>query len=232
MYLEQIVWPDARLLAADTSSPHFTLPAGSYVFPFRLQLPLQNACNSHVNHSSVPIHHVTEALPPSFSGGIRGSIQYLPYFSIRLMNRYFVKVKVCRHSLFQKDLRRVVPFSFWPTELPRLPSEISQTFVCRKHMFASSKKGTGVNTIRKSTMQTTDAGDITFEARLPNPPILIPSQSIPLTIILKKREGLSSYSVRSINRDYSRYYNNLPKSWAPTRYQVYIPYSIQNKIKP
>ena len=88
--LEQIVWPDVKireLKEADKSSSHFTLPAGSHSFPFRLQFPMNNAsCSVRKGDAFNSLHakHVTQVLPPTFSlvptgfSGVSGvEIRYL-----------------------------------------------------------------------------------------------------------------------------------------------------------
>ena len=86
--MQQIVWPNAELRAAKAgnidSSSHFTLQAGSYKFPFRLRLPINNSCQPppsamsmqhyHISNgggiSTVahPTTHVKQTLPPSLGG--------------------------------------------------------------------------------------------------------------------------------------------------------------------
>jgi hypothetical protein len=93
--MQQVVWPDKMLreTKATSSSTHFTLQAGSYTFPFRLRLPVNNACqpppgvmsmqNYHFTNNSLttvsrPAGHVKQTLPPSLGGIEDALIRYPP----------------------------------------------------------------------------------------------------------------------------------------------------------
>jgi hypothetical protein len=97
LYLQQIVWPDKKLRETKaentSSSSHFTLQAGSYTFPFRIRLPVNNACqpppgvmsiqNYHFANNSLttvsqPLGHVKQTLPPSLGGIEDAYIRYSP----------------------------------------------------------------------------------------------------------------------------------------------------------
>jgi hypothetical protein len=95
LYLQEIVWPDEKLRetkASNISSSHFTLQAGSYSFPFRLRIPVNNNCqpppsmmsmqNYHFTSNSIatvshPLGHVTQTLPPSLVGIEDAWIRYI-----------------------------------------------------------------------------------------------------------------------------------------------------------
>ena len=83
--MQQVVWPDKKLQESRgrSSAGHFTLQAGSHTFPFRLRLPVNNACQpppnamsmqnfaftqNSITTVSVPLEHVKQTLPPSLSG--------------------------------------------------------------------------------------------------------------------------------------------------------------------
>src|SRR5271170_5793814 len=106
--------------------------------------------------------------------------------------RYFVKVTVNRPSFFSRNLRHIVPFVFCPIEPPRPPPQNSQIFVRKKHTLAQSKSadpGFWGGLFRKETPSTGNGGTIAFEARLPNPAILVPTEPIPITLLLKRDVG-------------------------------------------
>jgi len=197
--MQQVVWPDKRLretkAANATSSSHFTLQAGSYTFPFRLRLPVNNSCqpppgamsrqNFHFTNNAIatvthPENHVKQTLPPSL-GGINDA--YI---------RYFVKVTVNRPSFFSRNHRHIVPFVFCPIEPPRPPPQNNQVFVRKKHTLALSAKQQDPGFLAglfKKTPLSGNGGTIIFEARLPNPPIVVPTEPIPLTLLVKRDSG-------------------------------------------
>src|SRR5579871_439791 len=194
--MQQVVWPDKKLretkAANASSSSHFTLQAGSYTFPFRLRLPINNACqpppsmmsrqNYHLTNNSIttvshPQGHVKQTLPPSL-GGIDDA--YI---------RYFVKVTVNRPSFFSRNHRHIIPFVFCPIEPPRPPPQNNQIFVRKKHTLALSAKQQEPGFwggLFKKTPSTGNGGTVAFEARLPNPPIIVPTEPIPLSLYLKR----------------------------------------------
>ena|SRR5271170_959396 len=93
--MQQVVWPDKKLrdtkASNSSSSSHFTLQAGSYTFPFRLRIPVNNSCqpppsvmsmqNYHFTNNSIatvshPLGHVKQTLPPSLGGIEDAYIRY------------------------------------------------------------------------------------------------------------------------------------------------------------
>jgi hypothetical protein len=112
------------------------------------------------------------------------------------VSRYFVKVTVNRPSLFSRNLRAIVPFVFCPIEPPRPPPQHSQIFVRKKYTLAPSRQSTTDNAGFFGSLfgkpprpQTGNGGTVAFEARLPNPAILVPTEPIPLTFLLKRDVG-------------------------------------------
>jgi len=105
--------------------------------------------------------------------------------------RYFVKVTVNKPSFFSRNLRQIVPFVFCPIEPPRPPQD-SQIFVRKKYTLAAPPRQaesffSGLFRT-KSPANTGNGGTVTFEARLPNPPIIVPTEPIPLTFILRRED--------------------------------------------
>ena len=104
-----------------------------------------------------------------------------------------MKVTVNRPSLFSRNLRHIVPFVFCPIEPPRPPPQNSQIYVRKKHTLAinpRSQEPSFFGTLFGiKPVPTGNGGTVAFEARLPNPPILVPTEPIPLTFILKRDEG-------------------------------------------
>jgi hypothetical protein len=205
-----VVWPEKKLreTKASSSSSHFTLQAGSYTFPFRLRLPVNNACqpppgpmsmqnyhftNNAVTTVSYPLGHVKQTLPPSLGGVEDAWIRFTSPSDAMLNMRYFVKVTVNRPSLFSRNLRNIVPFVFCPIEPPRPPPKNNQIFVRKKHTLAAPTKNAESGffgaLFRKSSNVTGNSGTVAFEARLPNPTIIVPTEPIPLTFILKRDKG-------------------------------------------
>jgi len=87
-------------------------------------------------------------------------------------------------------MRQTVPFVFCPIEPPR-PPQNSQIFVRKKYTLAAPpRQAESIFSFfrTKSPANTGNGGAVTFEARLPNPPIIVPTEPIPLTFILR-REG-------------------------------------------
>jgi hypothetical protein len=107
--------------------------------------------------------------------------------------RYFVKVTVNRPSLFSRNLRHIVPFVFCPIEPPRPPPQNTQIFVRKKHTLAVAPKaadpGFWGGFFRKGPALAGNGGTVAFEARLPNPLIIVPTEPIPITLILKRDAG-------------------------------------------
>jgi hypothetical protein len=139
---------------------------------------------------SHPTTHVKQTLPPSL-GGIEDA--YIRYSSpYRINRRYFVKVTVNRPSMFSRNLRHIVPFVFCPIEPPQPPPQNNQIFVRKKHTLALSARaadpGFWGGLFRKPAVLG-NGGTVAFEARLPNPPIIVPTEPIPLTFILRRDAG-------------------------------------------
>jgi hypothetical protein len=112
----------------------------------------------------------------------------------KLINSYFVKVTVNRPSLFSRNLRKIVPFVFCPVEPPR-PPQTNQIFVRKKVALAQppravvdSSPGYWSGLFRKTASIPSNGGTgiVTFEARLPNPAILVPTEQIPVILYLKR----------------------------------------------
>lgn len=108
-----------------------------------------------------------------------------------LTRRYFVKVTVNRPSLFSRNLRQIVPFVFCPVEPPR-PPQTKQIFVRKKltltqpsQAVADSSPGFWGSLFRKAP-SISPSGIVAFEARLPHPAILVPAETIPVTLFLKR----------------------------------------------
>jgi hypothetical protein len=141
--------------------------------------------NFHFTSNSIttitqPEGHVKQTLPPSL-GGIDDA--YI---------RYFVKVTVNRPSFFARNHRQIIPFVFCPIEPPRPPPQNNQIFVRKKHTLALSAKQQEPGFLAglfKKTPLSGNGGTIAFEARLPNPPILVPTEPIPVTLYLKRVSG-------------------------------------------
>ena len=107
--------------------------------------------------------------------------------------RYFVKVTVNRPSFFSRNLRQIVPFVFCPIESPRPPPK-GQIYVRKRQTLAQDPKsiepGFWGGLFGKAPTNTTgNGGIVAFEAHLPNPPILVPTEPIPITLVLKRDEG-------------------------------------------
>lgn len=106
-------------------------------------------------------------------------------------SRYFVKVTVNRPSFFSRNLRHITPFVFCPIEPPR-PTSTTQLFVRKKHTLSSpapSSPGLFNGLFRKPPPAQGNAGTIVFEARMPNPAIIVPTEPLPLTLLVKRAEG-------------------------------------------
>lgn len=97
-----------------------------------------------------------------------------------------------RPSFFSRNHRHIIPFVFCPIEPPRPPPQNNQIFVRKKHTLALSAKqqepGLFGNLFKKTPLSG-NGGTVAFEARLPNPPILVPTEPIPLTLYLKRVSG-------------------------------------------
>jgi hypothetical protein len=93
--------------------------------------------------------------------------------------------------MFSRNLRHIVPFVFCPIEPPRPSSQNNQIFVRKKHTLASLPRNQdqGLLGLFRRQPTTGNAGTISLEARVPNPPILVPTEPIPLTFILKRDVG-------------------------------------------
>jgi len=82
---------------------------------------------------------------------------------------------------------------FCPIEPPRPPSQNNQIFVRKKYTLAitarAEEPGFLSSLFRKPTPMVGNAGTVAFEARLPNPAILVPTEPIPLTLILRRDAG-------------------------------------------
>jgi hypothetical protein len=116
-----------------------------------------------------------------------------PLQLLRVNARYFVKVTVNRHSFFSRNLRHTVPFVFCPVEPPRPPQK-GQMFVRKKHTLAPPPKASepgfwsALFGIPPANL-TGNGGIVTFEARLPNPPLIVPTEPIPISLILRRDAG-------------------------------------------
>jgi len=115
-------------------------------------------------------------------------------FSASAYGRYFVKVTVNRPSFFTRNLRHIAPFVFCPIEPPR-PATTTQLFVRKKHTLSSAPtNGGGASTLfsglfRKPSAAQGNSGTIVFEARMPNPPIIVPTEAVPLTLLVRRDQG-------------------------------------------
>jgi hypothetical protein len=80
-----------------------------------------------------------------------------------------------------------VPFVFCPIEPPRPPLQ-SQIFVRKKHILASPPRQDSFfsGLFRAKPPATGNGGTIVFEARLPNPAIIVPTEPIPLTFLVTR----------------------------------------------
>jgi hypothetical protein len=104
---------------------------------------------------------------------------------------------VNRPSFFSRNLRHIVPFVFCPIEPPRTPSQNTQIYVRKKHTLPASNPPSssdggfwgGLFRNKPPAPQTGNGGTIAFEARLPNPAIIVPTEPIPLTFLLKRDTG-------------------------------------------
>ena len=141
----------------------------------------------YFDHNSIPSYGPHNADTPANSRRDRRCVHTVLSLSHVADRRYFVKVTVNRPSLFSRNLRHIVPFVFCPVEPPRPPAENSQIFVRKKHTLSvnqrSQESGIFGGIFGKRSMA---AGTVAFEVRLPNPPILVPTEPIPMTFILKR----------------------------------------------
>jgi hypothetical protein len=100
--------------------------------------------------------------------------------------RYIAEAKH-RPKFYKTNLRQFDPFIFLPIDPPRPPSN-NETFGRRRHeFFTPASKGNGLfnNPFRKASHIPVR---FSVEARLPNPPILVPNDPIPLRVMLNKTD--------------------------------------------
>ena len=149
-------------------------------------------------------------------------------------NRYFVKVTVNRPSFFSRNPRHIVPFVFCPIEPPR-PPQNDQIFIRKKHALTESpnaaEPGFWGGLFRKTASSLTgNAGVVSFEARLPRPAILVPTETIALTLSLTRDDdskgtvyirtiqvmlGITTYiAAQGFRRELQSSSNSLPDHWS------------------
>lgn len=144
--------------------------------------------HEQLDHNSIPSGRPHKADTPANAWRNRRCVHtVVSLCHTWLIERYFVKVTVNRPSIFSRNLRHTVPFVFCPVEPPRPPPQNSQIFVRKKYTLSVNQRS------QESSIfgglfgrRPMAAGTVAFEARLPNPPILVPTEPIPMTFILKR----------------------------------------------
>ncbi|TGZ77662.1 hypothetical protein EX30DRAFT_356280 [Ascodesmis nigricans] len=216
LYLVQTVWPPEHL--RENAEKGFTLKPGEYEYPFRIRIPINSSCtsgagvgggllgkltfeNGNLDFAKEAENHIKGTLPPSLSC-VPGDIATI---------RYFLKVTVNRPKLFKTNLRSIDPFVFLPLEPPRPPQTTRETFAKRRHEFiplpspSSPKKSIFSSMFKSSSSSSSHSSEktppilFTLEARLPSPPIIVPTDPIPLRLLITKLAPfMDVISMRSI----------------------------------
>jgi hypothetical protein len=102
------------------------------------------------------------------------------------MPRYFVEVNVIRPSSFTRNYRDCIPLTFRTIELPPPLGQDTQTFVRTRHTLSPVKRiWNGL--FRQQSMP--GHANVSFQARLPSPAILVCNEPIPVSLILKRENG-------------------------------------------
>ncbi|KAK9492187.1 hypothetical protein V1508DRAFT_419545 [Lipomyces doorenjongii] len=209
LYVTQILFPpeDVRNLdSKGTGKDGFTLAPGQYYYPFQFRIPINNRClqsssfiskfsfSEGVDFSKDPRQHITTTLPPSLSDMDEATI------------KYFFKVTVKRAAFYKINMRQYNPFIFLPFEPPRPVTTGQQFFVRRRHRFnytpisgrisgsvqpQKKKKGffSSLTSTSRSVSFLRQAGpEFYVEARMPDPPIVVPTEQIPLRLFIRSDE--------------------------------------------
>ncbi|KAJ8102182.1 hypothetical protein POJ06DRAFT_249019 [Lipomyces tetrasporus] len=212
LYVTQILFPpeDVRNLpdAKGTGKDGFTLAPGQYYYPFEFRIPINNNClqsssfiskftfSDGANFNKDPRQHIKTTLPPSLSDMNEATI------------KYFFKVTVKKAAFYKINMRQYNPFIFLPFEPPRPSTTGQQFFVRRKHRFnytpvsgrvngsipSQKKKGffsSLTSTARPSFLR--EAGpEFYVEARMPDPPIVVPTEKIPLRLFVRSEQQFTA----------------------------------------
>ncbi|KAK9461415.1 uncharacterized protein V1516DRAFT_675889 [Lipomyces oligophaga] len=205
LYITQDVFPPPDLQelkeTVNVGKDGYTLPPGSYSYPFSFRIPINNNCKAQSNVISrfldVPdeTRHIITTLPPSFSEVEEGVI------------KYFFKVTVRKPKFYQRNARQLLPFVFLPIEPPRLAKSDALFYARRKHSFfylpnggyapadpkgqqpkKKSKFGSVLRAITSGSSRTTYTREVGpafyFEARMPDARIIVPGELIPLKLYI------------------------------------------------
>ncbi|KAK9370224.1 hypothetical protein V1509DRAFT_617126 [Lipomyces kononenkoae] len=216
MYMTQILFPPAdirNLNSKGTGKDGFTLAPGQYYYPFEFRIPINNKClpsssfmskfsfSEGLDFSRDPSQHLTTTLPPSLSDMNEAVV------------KYFFKVTVKRAAFYKLNMREYNPFIFLPFEPPRPTTGGEQFYVRRKHRFnytpvsgrpngsvqllqqqqqqKKKKKGffSSLTSSTRSTSFVRQVGpEFYVEARMPDPPIVVPTEHIPLRLFIRSDE--------------------------------------------
>ncbi|KAK9240917.1 hypothetical protein V1525DRAFT_352963 [Lipomyces kononenkoae] len=208
LYMTQILFPPADVRSLESKGAGkdgFTLAPGQYYYPFEFRIPINNKCLQSssfmskfsfaegLDFSRDPSQHITTTLPPSLSD------------MNEAMVKYFFKVTVKKAAFYKINMREYNPFIFLPFEPPRPTITGQQFYVRRKHRFnytpvsgrtndsarPQKKKGffSSLTSSTRSTSFLRQVGpEFYVEARMPDPPILVPTEKIPLRLFIRSDE--------------------------------------------
>ncbi|KAL1958833.1 hypothetical protein VTO42DRAFT_3670 [Malbranchea cinnamomea] len=193
LYKVATVFPSSEIREQVASTVYYTLPPGTYEYPFRFKFPFNNDCannqlaTANLNVGSLrlevvrPSHyHVRKTLPPSMSG-----------FPGEAEIRYYVKATVVRPQFYKENYRSISDFKFLPIEPPRQKEQDKETYARRQHQFSKAahtreKK----NPFGKSSIFPIESSEepprFSVDVRLPSPAILTCNEPVPLRILITK----------------------------------------------
>ncbi|KAL1961852.1 hypothetical protein VTN77DRAFT_976 [Rasamsonia byssochlamydoides] len=196
LYKVTSVFPSPDIAQHSSPNAAFTLPPGTYEYPFRFKFPFNNSCSNHnsmmTNISMAGLRvevardtdqHVKKTLPPS-----------MKTFPGEAEIRYYVKATVVRPQFYKENIRAFADFNFLPIEPPRSGNPNEEMYARRQQEFAkpvapAQRKG---GLFRKRSMPAIPVSGepplrVSVDARLPNPPILTCNEPIPLRILVTKQ---------------------------------------------
>ncbi|CAG8982310.1 hypothetical protein HYALB_00005310, partial [Hymenoscyphus albidus] len=193
LYHVSTIFPSKESAGENIGNAAYSLRPGTYEYPFRFKIPLNNGCADPNAQGMGPgsgfgglglgglqqmqYRHVKKTLPPSLTG-----------FPGEAEIRYYVKVTVQRPSLFKENRRAAMGFRFLPIESPRPPLTSNEAFARRPFAFQPGVTIPSKTSMFKKTptklSDTPPTGEV--DARLPSPPILTCNESIPLRVIVKR----------------------------------------------
>lgn len=206
LHATEVVFPPPHLRKSGSGQHGFTITAGTHEYPFRVRLPINNHCvrpgllqkySMNFQKGQLDIakdaQHIQTTLPPSLSG--------IPEDEAWI--RYFVKATVNYTSFLKPNPRAVQFLVFLPIEPPRPPLTKAESYAKRTYAFApeltiperKKKKGFLDNFRSRSNDTVEPVGpppQFTIETRLPQPPILVPGDPLPMRILINKINDYTS----------------------------------------